>query len=245
LAEYTSIPATKFHPLAPHGRHQQIALFGQQHVFPENFVADGTGTVYGKRNVAGMLHLGDFVRVAHDVIDLIAEPHVHRFIHKSAGYKSQQDRRDERKSDKGGHKFRAKAGAEQPVAPFEVGLDDVSREEQQQHDEADQIQVDQQEDKRIAGGRKKGIRIFAARYHDLSVIEGQRQTRNEEQQQNPDRPQMTLMPFRFRKKNGAPRRRSAARLIRRRPALRTGPDGSHHAFPLFSHPGSPLRGAIA
>src|SRR5688500_1936366 len=120
--------------------------------------------------MAGMLHLGDFIRVAHDPVDLIAEPHIHGLIHEAAGHKCQEDRGDERKSDKGGYKLGAKPRPEQSMTALEVGLNDVAREQKQEYDKADQIEIDQQQDERIARGREKRIRIVAARYDHLAVV---------------------------------------------------------------------------
>jgi hypothetical protein len=58
-------------------------------------MADGACAVDGQRDVAGMLHLGDFVGVAHNPIDLVTEPDVYRFIHESTGYQCQQHRRNQ------------------------------------------------------------------------------------------------------------------------------------------------------
>ena len=74
------------------------------------------------------------------------------------------------------------------MAAFEIGFDEISRKQEQQNDETDQIEIDQQEYKRIARGREKRIRIIVAWDNDLAVVKCERETWNEKQQQNPDRP---------------------------------------------------------
>ena len=65
-------------------------------------------------------------------------------------------------------------------------------------DEANQIQIDEQEDKGIAGVGQKGVRVTKPWRIVLPVIGGQREARQEQQQHNPDGTKMQPSPLGFR-----------------------------------------------
>jgi hypothetical protein len=84
------------------------------------------------------------------------------------------------------------------MPPLEVGLDEVAGEQQQQDNKPDEIEVEQEEHEGIAGRGQKGIRFLAAGNHDLGIVKGQRQTGEQQNEDDPDRPQMPLPAFRLR-----------------------------------------------
>jgi len=90
----------EFRPLARHRGHKQIALFCLQHVFPiiswlMVWHCDSQG------NVAGMLHPRHVNTIPHDLLNLIAEPHIHGLIHQPTRDQRKEHRRDEREADEG------------------------------------------------------------------------------------------------------------------------------------------------
>ena len=121
------LPATpKFRPLAGHGRDQQIALLRRQHVLTKQFLPDGARAIDGQSDMPGMLHARHFIRILHHPIDLITEPDIDRFIDQSARHNRQQNRRDQREADKGGDQLGAKPRSDQPMAPLEIGFDQIA-----------------------------------------------------------------------------------------------------------------------
>jgi hypothetical protein len=74
------------------------------------------------------------------------------------------------------------------MPPLEIGLDEVAGEQQQQNDKPDQIEVEEEEHECVAGRRQKGIRVLATRSHDLGIVKGQRQTGEQKNEDDPDRP---------------------------------------------------------
>src|SRR4029079_19726250 len=92
------------------------------------------------------------------------------------------------------------------MAPLEVGFDEVAGEQQQQNDKPNQIEIEQEEDKRIAGCRQNGIRFLAAGNDDLGIVEAQRQTVYQKNENDPDRPKMHRLAFRLRNRTGWPER---------------------------------------
>ena len=151
-------------------------------------MADGSGAVHRQGNVAGMLHARHVIRIPHDLFDLIAEPHIDRFIDQSARDQCQEHGWNERESDERRHQFGSKSRPKEPMPSLEVGLDEIAGEQQQQHHKPDQIEVEEQEHKRVARCGQKGIGFLAAGNHDLRIVQRQRQAGEQENQDNPDRP---------------------------------------------------------
>ena len=90
------------------------------------------------------------------------------------------------------------------MPPLEIGLDEVAGEQQQQDNKPDQVEVEEEEHERIAGRRQKGIRFLATGSQDLGIVKGQRQTGEQQNEDDPDRPQMHLPVFRLRSRPGWP-----------------------------------------
>ena len=57
------------------------------------------------------------------------------------------------------------------MSPLEIGLDEIAGQEQRQNDQADQVQIDQQEDEGIAGAGQKVIRLLTQRNGRLRIVE--------------------------------------------------------------------------
>jgi hypothetical protein len=138
-------------PLARHRRDQQLALLRDQQVFAENLASDRAGGVDGQRGMTLVVHPGHLLRVLEHLLDLVAEPDIHRFVDQPARDERQQHRRNEREPNEGGDQLRAEAGPQQTVPSLEVRLDEASGEQEGQHHQADQVQIDQQQHKGIAG----------------------------------------------------------------------------------------------
>jgi hypothetical protein len=83
------------------------------------------------------------------------------------------------------------------VSPLKIGLDQVPRQQQSEDDKADEIEVDEEQYERIAGARKKRIRFFTARDDSLRIVNGEGQTWEQENEDDPDRAEMPPPRFRL------------------------------------------------
>ena len=90
------------------------------------------------------------------------------------------------------------------MPPLEVGLDEVAGKQQHQDHKSDQIEVEQEEHERVARCRKKGIPFLATGNDDLRIVESQGQARQQQNEDDPDRPKMHLLAFRFGHRLGWP-----------------------------------------
>ena len=129
------------------------------------------------------------------MFDLIIEPDIDRLIDQTAGNQRQQNGGNQRKSDEGRDQLRPEPGPHKPMPPFEVGFDEVAGQEQREDDEPDQVEIDQQQHEGIPGAGKKGIRLLPDRNGHLGIVEGKRQAGQQQDQDDPDRPNMALAPL--------------------------------------------------
>ena len=75
-------------------------------------MANGSGTVHSQGNVTGVLHPRHVIRIPHDLLNLIAEPHIHGLIHQPTRNQRKEHRRNERKTDECRHQLGSKSRPE-------------------------------------------------------------------------------------------------------------------------------------
>ena len=79
--------------------------------------------------MTGMVHARDLVRILHHVLDLVVEPDIDRLVDQAAGHQGQEHGGNQGKADKGGDQLRAEPRPNEPMSPFEIGFDEIAREE--------------------------------------------------------------------------------------------------------------------
>ena len=144
-------------PSSRDGGLEQVTLLGDQQLFPKELKANGPRAVHRQDNMPFMVHPRHFLGVLEHLLDLIVEPHIHGLVDQAASHKSQEHGRDQRETNERGNQLDPETRPHQAMPTFEIGLDQIPGEQQGEDDEADQIQVDEQEDEGIASTRQERI----------------------------------------------------------------------------------------
>jgi hypothetical protein len=77
----------------------------------------------------------------------------HAIGDESPGYKKEEDGRNERKADKGGHQFRSELGPQNFTLPLKDQFDQIPDHQEDQKENQDDVDIDQAEDDDIIGDR--------------------------------------------------------------------------------------------
>ena len=115
---------------------------------------------------------GNLKRIVHGTFHLDTEPVIDAAGEVATGGKEEQERRNERETDKRGHELCPKTGTDEPLASFKIKFDQVTGQEQAEKDSQDRVHIDQGHDQNI---RREG----GGPFHPSEEEEGQCQTDDE------------------------------------------------------------------
>jgi hypothetical protein len=142
-----------------------------------DFLREVQGVVGCKLVIA----LGDVQRSFEGAFDADVEPGIEGRRQKPLGDEEQQRGGNQRQADEGQHQPRAQPRAEDPAPTFERELGQVAGHQEHEQDDQDNVQVDQQKEDDVSGGRRPAAETWRTHLHQREGEEDHRGDRNDHQ----------------------------------------------------------------